>query len=66
MNTILVDLLSDSALDELKVMQNDRKIRILTTNDVHFRNEQRDQIWKELEEYTYETILKKVKEGISS
>ena len=64
MKKLLLDLLSDSAIDELKAMENDKKIRILNEDDIRRMNEIRDQIWKELEEYTYENIMKKVKESV--
>ncbi len=63
MKKILLDLLDDSAMDQLRAMEKDMKIRILNGADFHL-NENRDQIWKELEEYTYENILKRVKENI--
>ena len=64
MKKLLLDLLSDNALDELKAMENDRKIRILNEDDIRRMDEKRDQIWKELEEYTYENIIRKVKETV--
>ena len=64
MKKILVDLLNDSAFDELKTMESDKKIRILNEDDIRRLNEKRDQIWKELEEYTYANIIKKVKESV--
>lgn len=64
MKKLLVDLLSDTALDELKEMEHDNKIRILNEDEVKRTNEKRDQIWKELEEYTYDNIMKKMKEGV--
>ena len=64
MKKLLVDLLSDHALDELKEMENDNKIRILNEDDVHRMEEKRNQIWKELEDYTYENIIKQLKQGV--
>ncbi len=64
MKKLLVDVLSDSAMEELRLMESDQKIKILNKDDVLLMNEQRDRIWKELEEYTYENILKKVKENV--
>ena len=64
MKQLLVDLLSDSALDELKEMESDNKIRILNEAEVKRMTEKRDQIWKELEAYTYENIIRKLKEGV--
>ena len=64
MKKLLVEVLSDSAIDELHLMESDNKIKILNEDDVRRMNEQRDQIWKELEKYTYDNIIKKVKESI--
>lgn len=64
MKKLLVDLLSDTALEELKEMEHDNKIRILNEDEVRRTKEKRDQIWKELEAYTYENIIKKMKEGV--
>lgn len=63
MKKLLVDVLSESALAELHLMQMDEKIKILNEDEVQRLQEKRDGIWKELEEYTYENIIKKVKES---
>lgn len=64
MKKILLDVLNESAMEELRNMENDSKIRILNEDDIRSLSEKRDQIWKELEEYTYENIVKKVKENM--
>ncbi len=64
MKKLLVDVLSESALDELRVMEREEKIKILNEEEVQRMNEKRNQIWKELEDYTYENILKKVKDNV--
>ncbi len=64
MKKLIVDLLKESALDELKLMENDNKIKILNEHEVRMLAEKRDQIWKELEEYTYENIVKKMRGNI--
>lgn len=64
MKKILIDVLKESALEELLAMETDHKIRILNEDDIRRLSEQRDQIWKELEEYTYANIVKKVKESV--
>ncbi len=63
MKKLLVGLVSDNALDELKEMEYENKIRILNEDEVQRMSEKRDQIWKELEEYTLENIIRKMKEG---
>ena len=64
MKKLIVGLLSDGALEELKEMESDNKIRILNEEDMQRMTEKRDQIWKELEEYTLENIIRKMKEGV--
>ena len=64
MKKLMLDVLSDSAIEELRMMENDKKIRILNEEDVRMMSEKRDQIWKELEQYTYENIIKNVKETV--
>ena len=64
MKKLLLDVLSESAIDELRIMENDKKIKILNEDDVRLMKEKRDQIWKELEQYTYDNILKNVNETV--
>ncbi len=64
MKKLLLDVLNDSAFDELKVMETDKKIKILNEDEVLRLKEKRDQIWKELEQYTFENIMKKVKDSV--
>lgn len=64
MKKVLIDLLSEDAMEELRTLESDNKIRILNEEEVRHLNEKRDQIWKELEEYTYENIIRKIKEGV--
>jgi len=63
MKKLIVDLLEDTAIDELKTMENDKKIRILNEDDIKVMTEKREKIWKELEAYTYDNIVKQIKEG---
>ena len=64
MKNLLLDVLKESAFDELKLMETDEKIKILNEDEVRRAKERRDQIWKELEQYTYENIMKKVKDSV--
>lgn len=63
MKKLIVDLLDDAALSELKVMESEQKIRIINEEEMRRIAEKRAQLWKELEEYTYENIVKTVKES---
>lgn len=63
MKRILLEVLTDPALDELRLMEGDGKIRILNEDDLRLLSGKRDEIWKELEQYTYESIVKNVKQS---
>lgn len=58
---LFIDVISDSALTELKAMQDANKIKIVDAEELLRLKEKRNQIWEELEQYTYENILKNVK-----
>ncbi len=58
---LFIDVIHDSALAELKAMEDANKIKILDAAELLRLKEKRNQIWEELEQYTYENILKNVK-----
>ncbi|MDQ2753516.1 MAG: hypothetical protein M3R72_10895 [Bacteroidota bacterium] len=60
---LFIDVINDSALAELKAMENENKIKILNHDELLRLKEKRTQIWEELEHYTYENILKTVKKS---
>lgn len=64
MKRILLEVLTDAALDQLHVMEEDGSIRILKDEDLRVLSGKRDEIWKELEQYTYENIIKTVKQNV--
>lgn len=61
MENIIVSILSDEALQELKEMERDKKIHILNKDDVAELRARREEMLKEVDNYTYENILKSLK-----
>lgn len=58
---LFIDVIHDSALTELKAMEDANKIKILNAEELLRLKEKRNEIWEELENYTYENILKNIK-----
>ena len=58
---LFIDVIDDSALAELKAMEDANKIKILNAEELLRLKEKRNEIWEELENYTYENILKNIK-----
>ncbi len=58
---LFIDVIDDSALTELKAMEDANKIKILDAEELLRLKEKRNEIWEELENYTYENILKNIK-----
>ncbi len=58
---LFIDVINDSALAELKAMEDANKIKILNAEELLRLKEKRNEIWEELENYTYENILKNIK-----
>lgn len=65
MENLIVSLLSDEALQELKEMERNKKIQILNAADVSNLQERKEQMLKEIDDYTYENILKRLKNSDS-
>jgi len=61
MENIIVSILSDEALQELKEMERNKKIHILNKEDVAKLRARREEMLKEVDNYTYENILKNLK-----
>ncbi len=62
MEHLMVNLLSDEALQELKEMEINKKIQILNEEEVRNMKVRREKILQEIDDYTYESILKRLKE----
>lgn len=60
---LFIDVIDDSSLAELKAMEEAKRIKILDAAELLQLKEKRNQIWEELEQYTYENILRKVKKN---
>jgi len=61
MENIIVSILSDEALQELKEMERNKKIHILNKDDVAELRARKEEMLKEVDNYTYENILKSLK-----
>jgi len=61
MENIIVNLLSEDALEELKEMERNKKIHILNGEEIAKLKANKEQMLKEVETYTYENILKSFK-----
>ena len=65
MENVIVNLLSEEALQELKEMERNHKIKILNDDDVAKEKERKEAMLKEIDNYTYENILKRLKNSDS-
>lgn len=65
MENLIVNLLSNEALQELKEMERSKKIKILNEEDVADQKARKEQMLKEIDNYTYENILKSLKNSDS-
>lgn len=65
MENLIVNLLSNEALQELKEMERSKKIKILNEEDVADLKARKEQMLKEIDNYTYENILKNLKNSDS-
>ena len=65
MENLIVNLLSDEALAELKEMERKNQIRILNEEEIKNIKVRREKILKEIDDYTYDSIIKRLKESKS-
>ena len=65
MENLIVNLLSDEALQELKEMERNNKIKILNAEEVATEKARKETMLKEIDNYTYENILKRLKNSDS-
>lgn len=65
MENLIVSLLSDEALPELKAMEQDKKIHILNEDEITSIQLRKAEMLKEVDNYTYENILKNLKNSDS-
>ena len=61
MENLTIKLLSDNALEELKEMERNNKIKILNVEEIEKEKVEKEKMLSEVENYTYETILKRLK-----
>ena len=61
MENLIISPLSDEALQELKEMERNKKIQILNEEDVAKIRARKEEMLKEVDNYTYENILKSLK-----
>jgi len=65
MENLIVNLLNNEALQELKEMERNKKIKILNEEDVTDQKARKEQMLKEIDNCTYENILKSLKNSDS-
>jgi cellulose biosynthesis protein BcsQ len=65
MENLVVNPLSNEALQELKEMERNKKIKILNEEEVDRQKARKEQMLKEVDNYTYENILKNLKNSDS-
>jgi hypothetical protein len=65
MENLIISLLSDEALQELKEMERNKKIQILNPEEIAKQKTRKEQMLKEVDNYTYESILKDLKNSDS-
>lgn len=65
MENIIVSLLSDEALEELKEMERNKKIQILNDPDIDAWRARKEEMLREIDNYTFENILKSLKNSDS-
>ena len=65
MENLVVNPLNEEALQELKEMERNKKIKILNEEEVDKQKARKEQMLKEVDNYTYENILKNLKNSDS-
>lgn len=65
MENLIVNLLSDEALQELREMEKNKKIKILNEGDVASQKARKELMLKEIDNYTYDNIIKRLKNSDS-
>lgn len=65
MENLIVNLLNEDALQELKEMERNKKIQILNAGEVASVKARKEQMLREIDNYTYESILKRLKNSDS-
>ena len=65
MENLIVSLLSDEALQELKEMERNNKIHILNEEEAAILKTRKQEMLKEIDNYTYDNILKSIKKSDS-
>ena len=61
MENLIISPLSDEALQELKEMERNNKIQILNEEEIAKVKARKEEMLKEVDNYTYENILKNLK-----
>ena len=61
MENLIISPLSDEALQELIEMERNKKIHILNEEDITKLKARKEEMLKEVDNYTYENILKNLK-----
>ena len=65
MENLIVSLLSEEALQELKEMERNKKIQILNKEEIASQQVRKQEMLKEIDTCTYENILKNIKNSDS-
>jgi hypothetical protein len=61
MENLIVSLLTDEALEELKEMERNKKIHILNKEDIANLKTRKKEMLNEVDNYTYDSILRSLK-----
>jgi hypothetical protein len=65
MENLIIYPLTNEALEELKEMERNKKIKILNEEDIGKLKTRKEEMLKEVDNYTYENILKSIKKSDS-
>ncbi len=65
MENLIINPLNDEALEELKEMERNKKIQILNEEDLAKQKARKEEMLKEVDNYTYDNILKSIKNSDS-
>jgi hypothetical protein len=65
MENLIVSPLTEEALEELKEMERNKKIQILNDEELVKLQTRKQEMLKEVDNYTYENILKSIKNSDS-
>ena len=65
MENLIVNLISNEALQELKEMERKHKIQILNEDELKSIKLQKEKLLQEIDNYTYNSILKNLKDSTS-